>query len=326
MCSDGFSTDALPQKIDGNAFQATFGSGVLKEIRSAATPTGRRSVSTVRCGIEAVVVRPYERRPSPATKRPISTAASASPCASASGLPGLGGDELARLVAAGAQQLGDLADDEPALDGGPRGPRGLRRARPRRPRPRRPRRRPRDAAERLAVGRARLVEPLAARGRPLLAGDEVRHLRGDHQAVQPPSTTRLAPVTYDEASEARKTTAPTASETSISRPSGDRAANASTNGGRLAVLDPVRGQRVDADAALAPVGGEVARQVDEGGLRDRVRDRLHERLPRLAPEVVQALVGGDETVDRADVDDRAAPGAGHGAADHLARERRRRGR
>jgi len=52
------STEALPQRIDGNAFQATFGSGVLKEIRSAATPTGRRSVSTVRCGIDAVVVRP----------------------------------------------------------------------------------------------------------------------------------------------------------------------------------------------------------------------------------------------------------------------------
>ena len=87
VCSDGFSTEPLPQKIEGNAFHATFGSGVLKEIRSAATPTGRRSVSTVRCGIDAVVVRPYDRRPSPATKSPISTAASTSPWASASGLP-----------------------------------------------------------------------------------------------------------------------------------------------------------------------------------------------------------------------------------------------
>ena len=87
VCSDGFSTEPLPQKIDGNAFQATFGSGVLNEIRSAATPTGRRSVSTVRCGIDAVVVRPYERRPSPATKKPISTAASVSPRASSIALP-----------------------------------------------------------------------------------------------------------------------------------------------------------------------------------------------------------------------------------------------
>ena len=86
-CSDGFSTEPLPQRIEGNAFQATLGRGVLKEMRSAATPTGRRSVSTVRCGIDAVVVRPYERRPSPATKKPISTEASVSPSASASDLP-----------------------------------------------------------------------------------------------------------------------------------------------------------------------------------------------------------------------------------------------
>ena len=58
VCSDGLSTDPFPQRIEGNAFQATFGSGVLKEISSAATPTGRRRVSTVRCGIEAVVVLP----------------------------------------------------------------------------------------------------------------------------------------------------------------------------------------------------------------------------------------------------------------------------
>ena len=37
-------------------------------------------------------------------------------------------------------------------------------------------------------------------------------------------------MTYDDASDARNTTAPTASETSISRPSGERAANASTKG------------------------------------------------------------------------------------------------
>ena len=37
-------------------------------------------------------------------------------------------------------------------------------------------------------------------------------------------------MTYDDESEARKTTAPTASETSIRRPSGERDANASTKG------------------------------------------------------------------------------------------------
>ena len=41
-------------------------------------------------------------------------------------------------------------------------------------------------------------------------------------------------------------------------------------------------------------------------LRDRVRDRLEERLARLAPEVVEALVGREQAVDRPDVDDRAA--------------------
>src|SRR6185503_6479949 len=87
-----------------------------------------------------------------------------------------------------------------------------------------------DAAEMLAVGGRRLVEPRASRGRPLVPADEVRHLAGDHQADQPPSTTRLAPVTYDEASAARNTTAPTASDTSISRPTGERTEKASTNG------------------------------------------------------------------------------------------------
>ena len=99
MCSDGFSTEALPQKIDGNAFQATFGSGVLNEMIKAATPTGRRTVSTVRCAIDAVVVRPYERRPSPATKRPISTAASVSPARGRQRLAGLLGDDLRGLLA-----------------------------------------------------------------------------------------------------------------------------------------------------------------------------------------------------------------------------------
>ena len=57
-CSDGFSTAALPQSMAGKTFQATFGSGVLNEIMSPATPRGWRTVITVRCVIDAVVVRP----------------------------------------------------------------------------------------------------------------------------------------------------------------------------------------------------------------------------------------------------------------------------
>ena len=142
----------------------------------------------------------------------------------------LGCDDLARLLAPLAQQRGDRPHDVASLDGRARAPFHLRFpsgghrsvcvGRPR----------ARDAAEIGAVRGARLLEPGSARGRPLLAGDEVRHLRRYHQADQPPSTTRFAPVTYDEPSEARNTTAPTASETSIRRPSGERAANASTKG------------------------------------------------------------------------------------------------
>ena len=80
----------------------------------------------------------------------------------------------------------------------------------------------------------------------------------------------------------------------------------------------MRRQRVDPDATASPVRREVAREVEERGLRDRVRDRLEERLSGVAPEVVQALVRREEAVDGADVDDRAAPGAGHRSADDLA--------
>jgi hypothetical protein len=52
------TTAAFPQKRAGNAFQATFGSGVLKLMIKAATPRGCRTVSTVRWGMLAVVVRP----------------------------------------------------------------------------------------------------------------------------------------------------------------------------------------------------------------------------------------------------------------------------
>ena len=202
MCSDGFSTEPLPQKIDGNAFHATLGSGVLNEIRRAATPTGRRSVSTVRFGIEAVVVRPYERRPSPATNSPISIAASVSPRASASDLPVSAATSSLASSRSLAEELRDRAHDVPPFDGCPRRPLGLRFSRGLDGRGCVVGSRARDPAERRAVGGPPLVEPRAGRGGPLLARDEVRRLDA-HQADQPPSTTRFAPVTYDDASEAR---------------------------------------------------------------------------------------------------------------------------
>jgi len=48
VCSEGFTTAEFPQKIAGKAFQATLGSGVLKLMISAATPSGWRTVITVR--------------------------------------------------------------------------------------------------------------------------------------------------------------------------------------------------------------------------------------------------------------------------------------
>ena len=91
--------------------------------------------------------------------------------------------------------LRDRADDVPAVDRGSRAPLRLRLARGRHRRGGVGRSRPGDAAEMLAVRGRCLVEPCAPRGRSLVPVDEVRHLAGDHQADQPPSTTRLAPVT-----------------------------------------------------------------------------------------------------------------------------------
>ena len=48
VCSDGLTTAAFPQSRAGKTFQATFGSGVLKLMISPATPSGCRTVSTVR--------------------------------------------------------------------------------------------------------------------------------------------------------------------------------------------------------------------------------------------------------------------------------------
>ena len=110
-------------------------------------------------------------------------------------LPRLGGHDLARLLAPVAEKLGDRADDVAALDRSARAPLGLRLPRGDDRGGRVVRTRPRGAAEVIAVGRPFLLEPFPARCRPLLAGNEVRHLGGDHQADQPPSTTRFAPVT-----------------------------------------------------------------------------------------------------------------------------------
>ena len=101
-----------------------------------------------------------------------------------------------------------------------------------------------------------------------------------HHADQPPSTTTFEPVTYDEASDARKTTAPSASSASSMRPMGTRAVYASRNSRRLVVPHAGEGQGVHAHARARPVGREVAREVEDRGLRDRIRDRLDECLAR----------------------------------------------
>ena len=74
----------------------------------------------------AVVVRPYERRPSPATKSPISIAASVSPSASCLRLARLLDHDRRGLVAALAEEERELADDVSARDRGALGPRRLR--------------------------------------------------------------------------------------------------------------------------------------------------------------------------------------------------------
>ena len=93
VCSDGFSTQALPQRMAGKTFQATFGSGVLNEIRSPATPSGWRT------GHHRPVLHRRRRRP------PVEAAAFA-------------GDEEAhldrgvRLAARGVERLARLGRDD----------------------------------------------------------------------------------------------------------------------------------------------------------------------------------------------------------------------
>ena len=172
--------------------------------------------------------RPVERRPSPATKKPISIAASVSPRARSSGLP-VSAATTSESSSRCSRKLSAISR---------RHPRARRRfAPPRRAahaaRPRRRRPRPRPPSERRHTApRRRPVEPCRTTPRTprrLLPVDVGSGSARDHQADQPPSTTRFEPVTYDDASEARNTTAPSASAASAIRPSGWRAAYASRN-------------------------------------------------------------------------------------------------
>src|SRR5262249_9202890 len=96
------------------------------------------------------------------------------------------------------------------------------------------------AAEGRLVGGPKLLQPPAPTRGHALPADEVLDPLGDHQADQPPSTTRFEPVTYDEASEARNPRAPIASCSSSIRPIGDRAAKASRNSGSWSFETPAR--------------------------------------------------------------------------------------
>src|SRR5581483_2342511 len=144
-------------------------------------------------------------------------------------LAGLGRNDLGELFARVAQGKRDLAAYVAARDHGLRRPLGLG-APGDRDRGRHVLgARPRDAAQQLPVRRPVLVEPFAGRCRRVLPVDVVRNLLRNHQADQPPSTTRLAPVMYEDASDARKTIAPSASLACAIRPRGTRAVYASRN-------------------------------------------------------------------------------------------------
>ena len=211
-----------------------------------------RASSTVRCGIDAVVVRPYEAPPLARDEEPHLDRRVGLAARELERLAGLRGDELARLLAPLAQQLGDRANDVAPLDGRPRGPLRLRGAggldggggvvgaRPRdtgRAAPRPPAAscratsRWRPAAPRLRRGSA---PPRGSPGRPAPVDDEVRardvrrrvgreeHHRADRlRHVHQPAERRARRERLDERA-------------------------------RLAVLDAVRGERVDADARCGP--------------------------------------------------------------------------
>ena len=102
-----------------------------------------------------------------------------------------------------------------------------------------------------------------------------RRRSGGQVVSRPPSTGSSAPVTYDDASLARKTAAATSSRASPFRPGG----HADHHRVEVAVgvlvghlgLEEAGRERVDADAlAAGPLLGEVAGQADDRGLRRRV--------------------------------------------------------
>ena len=130
-----------------------FGNGVLNDAIRPATPTGRRTVDTARCAMAAGIVPAVGSAPSPATKNPISIAASVSPGESAGRLPRLLGDhggnfhgnraKRVRSRAQGPHARPASAPPTPAAPLAPQPPRH-----PRRPRPTAPRCRKRGAVGR----------------------------------------------------------------------------------------------------------------------------------------------------------------------------------
>ena len=161
MCSEGLTTAAFPQKTAGKAFQATFGSGVLKLMISAGDTErlpdrehgpvrhARRRRAPVRAAALAGDEEPHLDGGVGLTERQLDR------------LPGLGGDELGRLLAPIAQEERELPHDVPSLDRRALRPGRLRRASRRHGRGDVVRSRARQAAEQGAVRGAQLVEPLA---------------------------------------------------------------------------------------------------------------------------------------------------------------------
>ena len=205
-------------------------------------------------------------------------------------LAGLLDHDRRRLLAPLAQEEREVAHDVAARDGRSRRPTPAAPRVP--PRPRRRHRRPpiaRRGRERL-VSRPQLLEPRARARRHRPPADEVLDvLQPAHQADQPPSTTTFEPVTYDDASEARKTTAPSASCRVEHAPHRRARRERIEELLRLVVPHARERERVHAHAVLRPVRGEVAREVEHGRLRDRVRNRLEERLAARAAELVEVL-------------------------------------
>ena len=92
----------------------------------------------------------------------------------------------------------------------------------------------------------------------------------------------------------------------------------------LVVEHTGEGHRVDAHVAVRPVRGEVTGNAEQAGLGRAVRDWLEELIALLPAVLVQPLVGRDDTINRADVHDRATSRVRERGADHLTTEERAR--